>query len=502
MSLCLNDALEIQAQLRQRRLAAQGKSVSPDLQAVLERFPELQKLIRQFAADAGSLLEITSAPENRMIAVRILHARSLPPNRSAFPDARQVTLLILGNATTFYFLAELGSGGSDINRAVQGSYLLTPETTLLNRLPNNETCEGPHLVVAERSLPWVIENFEALRAARHVAVRGWNQTLAALEKRIQGARADQHMELYHTPVRELLLRFPVLMERQDAEYFFRDREDLDKPLVDCIPDRKASHGEQQFRSRDLDHSFPRYHKVSKNPVFLKKMGLPANVENRLRQRMQDVKDALQHCRLTQGRWPGFCEITEVVPLNAKQWLLLDENGFSTVWNVVAPLAADAVKAQYCVPAAQMSFPPEVWSTCRHLLPKAEVQGLMEVSPEEDPFGLAAGFVEYLRRGIQSCGDREPADNVWLASLYFYFAHRLAPLWGPTREEIIALAQRGRPPYRIRDALECFKPEHARYSLLDQKDPPLNLLQAQVNCAETIRKLYENREFLDWKLLKT
>lgn len=51
-------------------------------------------------------------------------------------------------------------------------------------------------------------------------------------------------------------------------------------------------------------------------------------------------------------------------------------------------------------------------------------------------------------------------------------------------------------------MECFKPEHARYSLLDQKDPPLNLLQAQVNCAETIRKLYENREFLDWKLLKT
>jgi hypothetical protein len=100
---------------------------------------------------------------------------------------------------------------------VQGSYLLTPETTLLNRLPNNETCEGPHIVVAERSLPWVIENFAALRAARHVAVWGWNQTLAALEKRIQGARADQHMELYHTPVRELLLRFPVLVEHQDAE---------------------------------------------------------------------------------------------------------------------------------------------------------------------------------------------------------------------------------------------------------------------------------------------
>jgi hypothetical protein len=81
MSLCLNDALEIQAQLRQRRLAAQGKSVSPDLQAVLERFPELQKLLGQFAADTGSPLEITSAPENRMIAVRILHARSLPPKR-------------------------------------------------------------------------------------------------------------------------------------------------------------------------------------------------------------------------------------------------------------------------------------------------------------------------------------------------------------------------------------------------------------------------------------
>lgn len=502
MSLCLNDALEIQAQLRQRRLAAQGKSVSPDLQAVLERFPELQKLLGQVAADAGLPLEITSAPDNRMFAVRILHARSLPPNRSAFPDAKQVTLLILENATTFYFLAELGSGGSDINRAVQGSYLLTPETTLLNRLPNSETCEGPHIVVAERSLPWVIENFEALRAARHIAVRGWSQTLAALEKRIQGARTDQHMELYHTPVRELLLRFPVLVEHQDAEYLFRDREDLDKPLVDCIPDKKTSHLEQQSRSPDLDHSVPRYHKTSKNPVFLKKMGLPANVENRLRQRMQDVKDALQHCRLTQGRWPGFCEITEVVPLNATQWLLLDENGFSVVWNIIAPLAADAVKAQYCVPAAQMHFPPEVWSACRHLVPKAEVQGLMAVSAEEDPFGLAAGFLAYLRRGTQSCGDREPAGNVWFANLCFYIAHRLAPLWSPNREEIIALAQRGRPPYRVRDALECTRPEQVHYSSLDQKDSPLNLLQPQVNCATSIRVLYGNTEFLDRKFIKT
>ena len=40
------------------------------------------------------------------------------------------------------------------------------------------------------------------------------------------------------------------------------------------------------------------------------------------------------------------------------------------------------------------------------------------------------------------------------------------------------------------------------SLLDQKDLPLNLLQAQVNCAATIRKLYENREFLHWKLFRT
>src|SRR2546422_8495920 len=103
MSLCLTDALEIQAQLRQRRLAAQGKSLSPDLQAVLERFPDLQRLVGQFAANAETPLEITSAPGNRMIAVRILHARSLLPNRSAFPEAKQVTLLIPENATTFYF---------------------------------------------------------------------------------------------------------------------------------------------------------------------------------------------------------------------------------------------------------------------------------------------------------------------------------------------------------------------------------------------------------------
>jgi len=500
MSLCLTDALEIQAQLRQRRLAAQGKSLSPDLQAILERFPDLQRLVGQFAANADTPLEITLNPGNRMFAVRILHARSLLPNRSAFPEAKQVILLILENATTFYFLDELGSCGSDINRIVQGSHLLTPETTLLNRLPNTETCEGPHLVVAERSLPWVIENFEAVHAARHIAVRGWNQTLAALEKRIQGSRTDHQMELYHTPVRELLRRFPVLVEHEDVEYLFRDSQDLDKPLVDCIPQQKP--GEQPFRSRDLDHSVTRYHKTSKNPVFLKKMGLLPNVENRLRQRMQDVKDALQHCRLTQVRWAGFSEITEVVPLNAKQWLLLDENGFSVVWNVVAPFAADTVKAQYCIPAAQMHFPPEVWSACRHLLPKAEVQALAEVSAEEDPFGLAAGFLAYLRRGTQLCGDHEPAGNVWFANLCFYVAHRLAPLWNPTREEIIALARRGRPPYRVRDALECIRPEHARYSALDQTDHPLNLLQPQATCGDSIRALYRNTEFLEWRFIKT
>lgn len=502
MSLSLHDALEIQAHLRQRRLAAQGKSVSPDLQAVLERFPELQKLFGQFASDAGRPLEITSAPANRMFAVRILHVRSLSPERSAFPEAKQVTLLILENATTFYFLDELGSPGTDVHRSIQGSWLLTPETTLLNRLPSNQTCEGPHLVVAERSLPWVIENVETLRAARHIAVRDWKQALSALEKSVQASRMDYHTELYHTRIRELLVRFPVLVEHQDAGYHFGGREDLEKPLVDCIPPTKANATEGPFRPRDLDHSVTRYHKTSRNPVFLKKLGLPPNAENRLRQRMQDVKDGLKHCQLTQARWPGFCEIADVVPLNAKQWLLLDENGFSVVWNIVPTLTADALRAQYCVPAAQMHFPPEIWSTCSHLLPKSEVQALMDVSAEEDLFGLATGFLAYLRRGTQSCGNHEPANNLWFVNLCFYLTHRLAPLWAPTRDEIIALAQRGRPPYRVRDALECIRPEQMRYSLLDQKDPPLNLLGPQANCAATIRELHQNAEFLDWKLIKT
>ena len=177
---------------------------------------ELQKLFGQFAADAGRPLKITSAPGNRMFAVRILHARSLSPERSAFPEAKQVTLLILENATTFYFLDELGSPGTDVHRSVQSSWLLTPETTLLNRLPSNQTCEGPHLVVAERFLPWVIEIFETLRTARHVAVHDWSQALSALEKSVQASRIDCHTELYHTPIRELLVRFPVLVEHQDC----------------------------------------------------------------------------------------------------------------------------------------------------------------------------------------------------------------------------------------------------------------------------------------------
>lgn len=502
MSLSLHDALEIQTHLRQRRLAAQGKSVSPDLQAVLERFPELQKLFGQFAADAGRPLEISSAPGNRMIAVRILHARSLSPDRSAFPEAKQVTLLVLENATTFYFLDELGSPGSDVHRSVQGSWLLTPETTLLSRLPSDQTCEGPHLAVVERSLPWVIENFEALRAARHVAVRNWNQALSALEKGVQSSRMDYHTELYHAPIRELLLRFSVLVEHKDVEYLFHGPEDLDKPLVDCIPPTKANDTERSFRLRDLDHSATRYHKTARNPVFLKKLGLPANVENRLRQRMHDVKDALKRCQITDARWPGFCEIADAVPLNTKQWLLFDVNGFSVVWNIVPTLTADALRAQCCVPAAQMHFPPEIWSTCSHLLPKSEVQALMDISAEEDPFGLATGFLDCLRRGTQSCGNHEPANGVWFANLCFYLTHRLASLWSPTRDEIIALAQRGRPPYRVRDALECIRPEQMRYSLIDQKDPPLNLLRPQANCAASIRALYRNAEFLDWKLIKT
>ena len=155
-----------------------------------------------------------------------------------FPNARQVTLLILRNGTTFYFLDELFSHVYDINKELQGSYLLTPEATLLNRLPSNQTCEGPHLVVAEEALPWATENFEALRGIRYCAVQGWNEALAALEKGIQETRIDRRLELYHTSVRQLLSQFLFLMKAQEETYLFRGQEDLDKCLVDCIPARK------------------------------------------------------------------------------------------------------------------------------------------------------------------------------------------------------------------------------------------------------------------------
>ena len=39
MNLCLRDALETQAHLLQRRLTAEGKNLSPDLQAVFRAVP-------------------------------------------------------------------------------------------------------------------------------------------------------------------------------------------------------------------------------------------------------------------------------------------------------------------------------------------------------------------------------------------------------------------------------------------------------------------------------
>lgn len=500
MSLCLKNALEIQLHLRQRQLAVQGKKVTPDLQAVMERFPELQQLLGEFQADATMPLDITSASGSQMIAVRILRAHSLPPTRSAFPEARQVTLLILQNASTFYFTGDLGPGGFDLDHLMQDAYLITPETTLVNRLPSHTTCEGPHIITAKRSLPWVIENFEVLHRSHLITVKDWNRALAALENRIQTKYSYSHLELYHTSVRQLLERFPNLVGTGQNSYRFCGREDLDKPLVDCIPEEQADELKpsfQFFRRHDSHRSVTQYHKTCKSPVFLKKLGLPPHVENRLRQRMQDVKNALQHCQLSQETWPGFCEITDVVPLNNKRWLLLEENGFSAVWKNAFSITPETIKAQYCLPAAKMEYPPDTWNTCCHLVPQAEVRALMEVSQQEDPFELATGFLGYLRLGIQHCDEHEPADNVWFANLCCYLAHRLNPLWSPERREIIVLARRGRPPYRVQDALECLRPEPSS-SALNPKEPPLNLLQRQDNCAASIRALYQNIEFLQWK----
>ena len=498
MNLCLRDAIEAQAHLLQRRLTAQDKSLSPDLQAVFQRFPELQKLLGQLAPEAGKPTGISAGPDNQILAFQIVHAKVLPPSRSAFPNAGQVTLLILRNGTTFYFLDELFSHVCDINKQLQGSYLLTPEATLLNRLPSNQTCEGPHLVVSEAAFPWATENSAALRGIRYCAVQSWNEALAALEEGIQDTRIDQRLELYHTSVRQLLSHFPVLMKAQEETYLFRGQEDLDKCLVDCIPARKLRPIEEPVRRRDVEHAIICYHKTSKTPVFLKKLHLPAHVEARLRQRMQDAKDTLQQCRLTQGRFPGFSDITEVIHIAAKKHLLLDENGFSTLWSAATPIPTEIIKAKYCVPAVQMQFPPQVWSTCYHLLPNEEVQALLDMNPEEDPFGLAPGFLAYLRNGTQACGEREPAGTIWFANLCAYLERRLSPLHSPQRDEIIALAPTGWPPYRVSDVLKHTRQEQAGYYGFTPATHPFGLLQPGATSAETIRKLYENKQFLDWR----
>ncbi len=499
MNLSLRDALETQTHLLQRRLIGQGKILSPDLQAVFQRFPELQELWGHVAPEAGKPTGIAASPDNQILAFPILHARVLPPARSAFPDAEQVILLILRNGTTFYFLKELFSHLHDVNRELQGAYLLTPEATLLNRLPSSQTCQGPHLVVAEGALAWATENFEVLRETRYCAVQSWNEALAALEKAIQETNSDRRLGLYHTSVRQLLARFTCLMQTQAENYVFSGRAELDKCLVDCVPPRKQSPPEEPARRVDFDRAVICYHKASKTPVFLKKLHLPVRLEARLRQRMQDTKDTLEQCRLTQGRFPGFSEITEVVQLAAQKHLLLDENGFSTLWNAATPISADIVKADYCVPVVQMQFPPQVWSTCCHLLPKAEVQALMNVTPEEDPFCLAPGFLAYLRNGSQACGEKEPANRVWFTNLCAYLERRLSPLHSPQRDEILALAPTGRPPYQVGGVLRRTRQEQAGYYGLTPERHPFGLLQPGATCAETIRKLCRNQPFLEWRL---
>ena len=499
MNLSLRDALETQTHLLQRRLTGQGKSLSPDLQAVFQRFPELQKLWGQVAPEMGKPTGIAASPDNQILAFQIIHAKVLPPARSAFPDAERVTLLILRNGTTFYFLKELFSHVHDLNNELQGAYLLTPEATLLNRLPSSQSCEGPHLIVAEGAWAWAMENFEVLREARYCAVQSWNEALAALEKGIQETNSDRRLELYHTSVRQLLAHFPCLIKTEAENYLFRGQADLDKCLVDCIPARRQSPPEEPVRRVDFDRAVIWYHKASKAPVFLKKLHLPAHLEARLRQRMRDTKDTLEQCRLTRGRFPGFSEITEVVQLAAQKHLLLDENGFSTLWNAATQISADIIKADYCVPAAQMQFPPQIWSTSYHLLPKAEVQALMDVTPEEDPFCLAPGFLAYLRNGTQACGEKESTDRVWFANLCAYLERRLSPSHSPRRDEIMALAPTGRPPYRVGDVLRHTRQEQAGYYGLTPERHPFGLLQPGATCAETIRKLYRNQPFLEWRL---
>ncbi len=499
MNLSLRDALDTQTHLLQRRLAAQGKSLSPDLQAVCQRCPELQKLWGQVVPEAGRPTGIAGTPDNRILAFEIIHARVLPAARNPFPNAKHVTLLVLRNGTTFYFLDELFSHVPDMNAELQGAYLLTPEATLLNRLPSSQTCEGPHLVGAERALAWVTENFEALRQTRYCAVQSWNEALAALEKAIQQTNTDHRLGLYHTPIRQLLQRFACLEEAEAQPYLFSGPADLGKCLVDCIPPGSQSPPDEPVRRADFDRAAIWYHKAAKAPVFLKKLHLPAHLEARLRQRMQDTKSILQQCRLTCGRFPGFSEITEVVQLAGQQHLLLDENGFSTLWNSATRISADTIKADYCVPSVQMHFPPQVWATWYHLLPKGEVQALMEVTSQEDPFGLAPGFLAYLRNGTQACGEREPFDRVWFTNLCAYLERRLAPLHSPQRDEILALAPTGRPPYRVEIVLRHTRHEQAGYYGLTPERHPFGLLQPGATCAETIHKLYQNRQFLEWRL---
>lgn len=499
MNLSLRDALETQTHLLQRHLAGQGKSLSPDLQAVCQRFPELQKLWGQVVAEAGRPTGIAGNPDNQILAFEIIHARVLPPARRSFPNAQQVTLLVLRNGTTFYFLDELFSLVRDMNTELQGAFLLTPEATLLNRLPSSQTCEGPHLVGAEGALAWVTENFEVLRPTRYCAVQSWNEALAALEKAIQQTNTDHRLGLYHTPIRQLLQRFPCLEKAEAQPYLFSGPADLGKCLVDCIPPGNQSPPDEPVRRADFDRAAIWYHKTAKAPVFLKKLQLPAHLEARLRQRMQETKDALQQCRLTCGRFLGFSEITEVVQLAGQKHLLLDENGFSTFWSSATQISAHVIKADYCVPSVQMHFPPQVWGTCYHLLPKSEVQALMEVTSQEDPFGLAPGFLAYLRNGTQACGEREPFDRVWFTNLCAYLERRLSPLHNPHRDEILALAAVGRPPYRVGDVLQHTRHEQAGYYGLTPERHPFGLLQPEATCAESIRRLYQNRPFLEWRL---
>jgi hypothetical protein len=52
---------------------------------------------------------------------------------------------------------------------------------------------------------------------------------------------------------------------------------------------------------------------------------------------------------------------------------------------------------------------------------------------------------------------------------------------------------------VEDVLRHTRHEQAGYYGLTPEHHPFGLLQSEATCAETIRKLYQNRQFLEWRL---